>query len=203
MPPTLTSPLTGGTPSFSLTKGFVVTPPDLCTHSLRNVVSTLPASLRAPGAQPRFVVITSNGCTASGHEALPLAVLPVYKYMLPGPHADKLGAERVLAHMRGAPWAGEDVVKEKVLPEGWQRAEGMVGEGEVRRVVAIRPALLTDGACKADEPPKKGRAPYRVSAGRDLDGAYTVSRRDTAHFIVEELLKNWEKYEGEAVAIAY
>ena len=192
-----------------MTRGFVFDPPDLVTRSLINTFSTMPSELRAPESQPRFVVITSMGITAASHKALPLALKPLYGSMLSGPHNDKLGAERVLAHVRGLPWTAADAIKKEVLPDGWQdTAAGLPKEGEIRQVVIIRPALLTDGECKGDAAgaKKEGKgkgASYRTLKDGDFGDGYRVSRKDVAHFIVCDALPNWEKWEGSGVTLAY
>ncbi|CDO70327.1 hypothetical protein BN946_scf184843.g16 [Trametes cinnabarina] len=56
--------------------------------------------------------------------------------------------------------------------------------------------------CRGDEAERTGKAPYRAVAG-EIEGGYTVSRRDTAHFIVNGVLKDWEKWEGKGVVLVY
>ncbi|KAI0636389.1 hypothetical protein C8Q77DRAFT_498323 [Trametes polyzona] len=191
----------GGVPNFHLTKGFVLTVADLCTRSLLNLFQSMPASLRIPTAQPRFLIVTSRGITHSSHATLPGPLKAFYGYALPSPHADKLGAERVLAYVMGVPWRDE-APRPEVLPGGWEKLPGLPAEGEIKRVHIVRPSLLTDGACKADEPQKNGKAAYRAVEG-EINGGYTVSRRDVAHFMVEDALPNWEKWEGKGVTLVY
>ncbi|CCM05132.1 uncharacterized protein FIBRA_07340 [Fibroporia radiculosa] len=188
----------GGTPSFSLTRGAVINPPNLCTKCLLTVLSTMPASLREPAAQPRLVVVTSNGLTRSTHAALPILLKPMYGYLLDGPHADKLATERVLAHCAGRAWTDEEP-REGFLSADWQKQEGLPHPGELKHFAVIRPALLTDGASKAES---AQRPPYRVEEGM-LKQAYRVSRKDVAHFLVESLLPDWTQWEGKFVCIAY
>ncbi|KAI0658767.1 hypothetical protein C8Q70DRAFT_1045412 [Cubamyces menziesii] len=193
----------GGIPGFHLTKGLVLDPPDLCTRSLLNLFRTIPPALRTPATQPRFVVITSRGMTHHSHRTLPVALRAFYGMFLGSPHMDKLGAERVIAYCMGRPWStdSDGEIKENVLPPGWQKLDGLLAEGELKRVVIVRPALLTDGECRADDP-KKGKPAYKAVAGEE-EGGYTVSRRDTAHFIVEGALKNWDEWEGKGVCLVY
>lgn len=193
----------GGLPNFSLFHGFVLDPPDLCTRSLLNVLSTIPDSLRAAASQPRLIVITSMGMTAASRATLPFAIKPIYGSLLDSPHADKLGAERVLSHCSGQPWNEKDKVSAAVLPEGWASTSGLLGAGELQRFVVLRPALLTDGACRADKERKDGKAPYRALKNGDFGDGYRISRKDTAHFIVEDVLPNWSHWEGTAVTLAY
>ncbi|OSD08242.1 hypothetical protein PYCCODRAFT_1441226 [Trametes coccinea BRFM310] len=195
----------GGVPTFQLTKGFVLNPPDLCTRSLLNLFRTIPSLLRDPASQPRFIIVTSRGITPSSHKTLPFALKGFYGTFLAGPHADKLGAERVLAHVMGRPWdakTADGKVRETVLPTDWHALPGLPARGELKRVVIVRPALLTDGECHGDEAEKTGKAPYKAIAG-EIDGGYTVSRRDTAHFIVNGALKDWEKWQGKGVVLVY
>ncbi|KAI0351555.1 hypothetical protein OH77DRAFT_929980 [Trametes cingulata] len=193
----------GGTPSFSLTKGAIITPGDLCTRSLLNLFRSIPDALRAPPSQPRFIVVTSRGITRVSHDTLPCALKGFYSYALGGPHADKLGAERVLAHVMGVRWTQEEPLPQ-ILPPEWKALPGLPAEGGLKRVVIIRPSLLTSGACEADEAERKGKSKpaYKAVAG-EIEGGYTISRQDTAHFIVNGAVKEWEKWEGKGVCLVY
>ncbi|KAI0748743.1 hypothetical protein C8Q80DRAFT_1271101 [Daedaleopsis nitida] len=195
----------GGAPSFSFSKGITLDNPDVCTRSLLNLLSTMPDALRAPERQPRFVVITSMGITAEAHARLPFGLRTFYGTALSGPHVDKLGAERILAHCTGRAWAPADVVQKSVLSDGWEATPGLPGPAELKHVLIVRPALLTDGECRADkaEAAGKGKAAYRAAATEMSDG-YRVSRRDVAHFVVEDAVPNWSKWEGTGgVVLAY
>ncbi|KAM5546199.1 hypothetical protein V8D89_000325 [Ganoderma adspersum] len=193
-----------GLPTFSITRGFVFDPADLVTRSLLNTFSTMPAELRTPAdAQPCFIVITSIGIIAASHKALPLALKPLYGSMLSGLHNDKLGAEHVLAHVRGIPWMGPDQVKQEVLVDDWQDTPGLPAEGEIRQVVVIRPTLLTDRECRGDQDLKKGKGPYYMVKNGDFGDGYHVSRKDIVHFIVCDALPNWERWEGSGITVAY
>ncbi|OSX65658.1 hypothetical protein POSPLADRAFT_1179402 [Postia placenta MAD-698-R-SB12] len=183
----------GGTPNFSLVHGAVISPPNLVTQATLNLLSTIPAH-----ASTRVIAVSSNGLSRASHATLPLALKPLYGYLLRRPHADKLGVERVVAHCAGWQWTDEDPDKE-ILSEGWQDREGLLKAGELEHVVVVRPALLTDGPCRGDSVPD---APYRVSEG-NLKGSYRVSRSDVAHFMVNGLLPHWDEWEGKCVGIAY
>lgn len=92
---------------------------------------------------------------------------------------------------------GQPEPEEHILSEKWDETEGLPGKGELKRVVIVRPALLTDGECKEK---------YRLRSERDLavKGGYTVSRQDVAHFIAERLLgEEWDALEGKGVNVAY
>ncbi|THH13827.1 hypothetical protein EW146_g6438 [Bondarzewia mesenterica] len=182
----------GGTPSFHLTQGFVLNPPDLCSRSILNALSTVPKA----HPYPRIVAVTSTGLTPTAYATLPLAVRLLYIF-LKSAHEDKRGAERVLAYCMGV---NEPV--QKILPDGWEKTEGLAQRGELKSVVVVRPALLTDGDCRAD----KGGEEYRVRMEGDLavKGGYTVSRKDVAHLITERVLgEEWSKWEGKGISVAY
>ncbi|KAL1745411.1 hypothetical protein HDZ31DRAFT_36504 [Schizophyllum fasciatum] len=187
----------GGTPKFSLTKGFLIEPHNLVTQCLLNTLCTLPRG--AP--PPRIVAVSSSGLTKRGHAALPAVLKPVYSLALAVPHRDKLGVERVLAHCAGRAWdAAEGEPAVDIMGEGWRAREGLPAEGALAgRVLVVRPALLTDGACEAEK--GKGKAPYRVTES-EL-GGYTVSRRDVGHFIAKALLQEWDQYAGKIVNVGY
>ncbi|KAH8114162.1 hypothetical protein DFH11DRAFT_1596224 [Phellopilus nigrolimitatus] len=199
--------LPGGTPNFSITKGFYINPPDLCAHSMLNVLSVFP---RAASPQPRLVLISSTGLGRTAHAAVPFALKPLYGILLPGPHRDKLGMERAIAHAAGFAWPAADGEPDaEILPEGWQ---AHVGEGWLKSVLVVRPALLTDGVCKGDasaeacackgDAPAGAGVPYRVDS-EEMKGQYTVSRQDVAHFVAERALADWSEWEGKIVRIAY
>ncbi|KDQ61291.1 hypothetical protein JAAARDRAFT_124535 [Jaapia argillacea MUCL 33604] len=188
----------GTIPKFSLTKGVYQTPADLCTRSMLNVLSTAPKP-----SKTKFIALSSNGIGKSSHATLPLPLKPVYNILIATPHKDKLGLERVLAHVVGRPWVKADMGDEpsaEFLPSGWESTPGLPGAGELKEVVLLRPALFTDGECKGDS--VKGKEPYRVVEG-NLPGLWTVSRKDVAHFIVEGLLEDWKKWEGKIVTMGY
>lgn len=187
----------GGTPKFELTKGFTISPPNLVTQSLINVLSTLPASF----SPPKIITISSTGPTKLSHSGLPLLLKPLYAYALAGLHRDKLGAERVIAHCAG--WSLEEVkVKENILGEDDEWKERLPKPGTLTRVVVIRPTLFTDGDCKADKVARTdGKEPYRVKEG--CVRGYTISRKDVAHSMVEGILADWQKWEGKCVGISY
>ena len=108
----------------------------------------------------------------------------------------------MLAHCARLPWKTKDEPSAKILPDGWQSTPGLLGAGELRHLVIIRPAMLTDGECRGDAGPKDGKPPYRAKRDGEVSGVYTVSRKDVAHFIVCDLLPNWNGWEVSAVVVA-
>ncbi|KZP18279.1 hypothetical protein FIBSPDRAFT_863955 [Athelia psychrophila] len=176
-----------------------MTPPNLVTQSLLNALSTVPAQTPSP----KIITISSTGLTKSSHASLPLLLKPVYGSFLAAPHKDKVGAEKIVAHCAGWAWdpanadAGADI-----MGADWVDGEGGEGlpQGTLKDIVIVRPALLTDGDCKADTT-KKGTGAYKAREGEI--GGWTVSRKDVAHFLVEGVLGNWESNKGKCISIAY
>ncbi|KAJ7746829.1 hypothetical protein DFH07DRAFT_923958 [Mycena maculata] len=190
-----------GTPSFSILKGIVIDQPNLCAQSILNVLCTMPTYADAP--QPRIIVISSIGLTRTAHDALPHLIKPMYS-MLNGPHRDKIGMERVLAHCAGWTWnskadgePGADIVG-----EGWRERPGLPAPGTLKRVLVIRPALLTDGKCVADKVAASGKEKKTYRVSEEELGGYTISRKDTAHFVVDALAR-WDEFENKRVNVAY
>ncbi|KAJ7609567.1 hypothetical protein DFH06DRAFT_1376151 [Mycena polygramma] len=182
----------GGTKAtFSITKGVVLVPHDLVSSCMLNVFCTMPTHA---SPQLKFIIVSSSGLTPVGHAALPLVLKPLYA-MIDGPHKDKICMERVVAHCAGWGWDNkkDGVPETEILPDGWTRRDGLPALGSLKQVLVVRPALLTDGKCVADELEAKGKAkrPYRVSEN-EL-GAYTVSRKDIAHFMVTALAR-WDEF---------
>ncbi|KAE9395135.1 hypothetical protein BT96DRAFT_958583 [Gymnopus androsaceus JB14] len=163
----------GGVPSFQLTEGFVISPANLVTQSLLSTIIT----------------ISSTGLTRTAHDAahdaLSLPLKPLYGYFLAVPHKDKLGAERAIAYCAGWKWdTAVDALTEK---EDWPSA------GTLKGVLVIRPALLTDGDCRADS----SKNAYR--ANEEELGGWTILRKDVAHFAV---LNRWNEFSDKIVNVA-
>jgi len=187
----------GGNPSFKLLNhGFVIKPRNLCTQTLLNVICTVPDL----PTSPKFIAVTSLGITQDCHDHLPLALKPLYSFLLAGPHADKLGAERVLAHCSGHTWSDPEPRSDIMNgPSGnWSDRDHLPAKGTLKDLVIVRAAMLMDGECKGDE--KAGA--YRAST-QYLEGAYRVSRKDVAHFISTRVIQNWSEWNGKIANIAY
>ncbi|KAI6103401.1 amino acid permease-domain-containing protein [Pisolithus sp. B1] len=114
----------GGTPRFSISKGFVISPPNLVTQALLNCLETLPTPA------PKIIVISSTGLTRASHNNLPLLLKPLYGYLLRVPHKDKCGVEEVLAHCVGWPWEERDSPGPEILGPNWK--ERVPGDGQLK-----------------------------------------------------------------------
>jgi hypothetical protein len=177
--------------SVSLTKGFLIFPLDLCTTGFRNLITTMPDI----SPRPRIIAVTSNGLGKKQHALLGLPFKPLYSWGLRSPHADKMGVEHILTHLTNFGWTNDLQPSPEILEEGWEKT--LPSPGFLENVVIVRPAFLTDGECRADSKPNA----YRT--GEEVPSQYTVSRRDIGHFIAEDCLKNWEKWNGKRVTVAY
>ena len=113
--------------------------------------------------------------------------------------------ERVVSHCSGWKWDERDgELSDDIMGAGWREKEGLPAEGALKdRIVIVRPALLTNGESVVDKTKgKDAGVGYRTGEG-DLSGAYRISRKDVAHFLVEGVLKDWDKYKGKCLSIAY
>jgi len=209
----------GATPdmgSFKLTKGFVINPPNVTTKAILNVFCTMPDS--AP--RPKLIAVTSIGVTKDS--PIPFVYKPLYGYLLRGPHADKLGLERVLAHGSGRHWDDKEPRIELTTVDDikWQDRKGLPSSGSLEILVLRLPILVasaeksTPPACAQASPPpradnepetKKGdseeKPKYRVG-GPELSGTYTISREEAAHFIAETAMKDWDQFKGNAITVS-
>lgn len=166
------------------------------TQSLLNCLETLPTP------HPNIIAISAAGATRIGRKKVPFPLKLFYSYLLTVPHADKRGAEEVLAHCAGWEWKTEDSPGTEVLGGDWKASVDLPIPGTLKNVVVVRPAMLTDGTCRADTWESSSEGPYKVEA-EDLVGRWTVSRKDVAHFLVERVVRHWDEWEGKRVSIAY
>ncbi|KAJ7857889.1 hypothetical protein B0H13DRAFT_2076777 [Mycena leptocephala] len=157
----------GPTPQFSVRRGLYMDPPNLVTQCLLN------------RPQPKIITISSTGLSP-----LPTPPSrPAQAALQRRPHhpaKDKIGAERT----DGEPEA-------HILARGGHSDRASLRQ-LAQRVLIIRPALLTDGKCVADE----------LSVSEKELGGYTISRKDTAHFVVDALSR-WKEFGNKCVNVAY
>lgn len=213
----------GATPdmgSFKVTKGFTINPPNLTTKAILNVLCAMPDST----PKPKIIAITSIGVTKDS--PIPLVYKPLYGYLLRGPHIDKLGLERVLAHASGRKWEDKEPQDDITTVDGvkWQDRKGLPSSGSLE-VLVIRPPVYVESKQKSTPPPpatpagtsskpssaenepeaqKKDdeeKVKYRVG-GPELSGTYTISREEIAHFIAENAVKNWDQFKGKAITVS-
>lgn len=214
--------IVGATPdmsSFKLTKGFTINPPNITTKAILNILCTIPESI----PPPKVIAVTSTGVTKDS--PIPLVYRPLYGYLLRGPHADKLGLERILAHATGRKWDDKEPREDITTVEGvkWTDRDGLPTTGSVETLVLRLPMLVEQ---KQKGPPSKGKATaasqpsdaddqnqadankeeeekpkYRVG-GPELRGLYSISREEAGYFIAEDAVKNWDQYKGKAITVS-
>ena len=96
-------------------------------------------------------------------------------------------------HAANWTWPQEDPKELKeFLGPNWQKE--MKAPGYLTELVIIQPTLLVDG----DDKPAKGK--YKTTTG-EFKGAYSISRKEVAHFVVEGVLRNWGEWKGNVVKI--
>ncbi|CAG8736918.1 9921_t:CDS:2, partial [Acaulospora colombiana] len=177
----------GGTPTFHLLKGFEIQPPNITTHALSNLLQTIAAD-HGHHQMPKLVAITTTGATKASHDALPFSFKIFYSYALNQPHVDKLGMERLLQYAAGMEWKEGVEPAEEILPKGWE--QHYPPAGWLPQIVIVRPALLTDGEAK-----------QKYKASTDEFASYTISRKDTGHFIGQRVVSEWETWSGKIVNV--
>ena len=213
----------GATPdmsSFKLTKGFTINPPNITTKAVLNVLCTMPESI----PRPKFIAATSIGVTKDS--PIPLVYKPLYAYLLREPHFDKLGLERILAHVSGRKWDDREPRVEITTVDGvrWQDRKGLPSSGSVETLILRLPIFVEQKRKSAPTPPttqagatsqpssadnepdakkkdEEEKPKYRVG-GSELSGTYTIAREEVAHFIAETAVKNWDQFKGKAVTLS-
>jgi len=192
----------GAKPSVTL-KGIVMDNPTVvasCTHAL---LSAWPHSQTEGIEHTKLISITSTGLTKKAHKSLPWPLKCFHNIVLPVPHRDKRVTEHYLAYC-AAIYQSYECTPEEItslektgnFPPNWQ--EGLK-KGDWLNAVIVRPSLLTDGKSLCETEGAKA-----VRAGpEDLPSAWTISRKDVAWFIVNQVTKDWDAWKGKAVTVSY
>ena len=136
----------------------------------------------------KLIAVSSVGLMQGNYAKIPFLFKYLYGTVFHSLLSDKLGMERVVAHAANKPWTDEEPAA-GFLPDGWKSQ--LPQPGFLKDALIIRVAKLMNDECIADE---KGLDAYHVST-KELSGS-TISREDVGHFIVEQALKNWSKYNG-------
>ncbi|KAH8830501.1 hypothetical protein DL96DRAFT_1593195 [Flagelloscypha sp. PMI_526] len=157
----------------------------LCTQTYLNVVTTIPSNSTA---HLHLICVSSVGIGKKAHSALPYSLQPLY-YLLRRPFADKLGMERVAYHLGGMTWDEHDLGKpdSAIIGRKWQKK--LPQTGLYFKKWLLFGLLYTEANA------------YRASTD-ELSG-YTISRRDTGHFIAEMCAGGWDKWAGKVVNVVY
>ncbi|PPQ82534.1 hypothetical protein CVT25_007143 [Psilocybe cyanescens] len=185
-----------GAAKFHPTKGFLISPNNLVTQCLLNVLCEMPKT----ATLPKIITLSTSGVSRSSRTKVPFALKPLYGYLIKHALQDKLGMERIIYHCAGWKWNAEDgEPSEDIMGKDWKHRDALPSPGMLKNAMILRGALLNDGECRADSAGNK--QPYR--AGEGEVGGYSISRRDVAHFIFEAVTKHWEDYGNKQVSVAY
>ncbi|ELR03147.1 hypothetical protein VC83_08465 [Pseudogymnoascus destructans] len=157
----------GGAPKFSRFMVPSIDDPLVCSTSMEALLSAV-RTMRAP-TKPIVVAISATGISNFGRD-IPLAMVPLYHWLLAVPHADKKAMEVALS---------DDV----------SSASPAVGA-----FIGVRPSLLTDGTTKGVAGVKVGIE--SAEGFESLAVGYTVSREDVGNWIFEEVLKGQKGVKG-------
>lgn len=117
----------GGAPDFSQPLSPKFVGKTICQDTVRNILEVLREHKQEKKQKPILVAISSTGLTKE--RDIPLAIVPLYNWMLKIPHADK----RVMEGL---------IFEEVARPE----AEKVISD-----YVVIRPSFLTSGASQREK----------------------------------------------------
>jgi nucleoside-diphosphate-sugar epimerase len=151
------------------------------TNTILRALSELEAENKPsfPVNGPQMVLLSTTGISEKSRD-IPIAMLPLYRWMLHVPHEDKKKMEKLMHH----------------------------GEGKARNWVLIRPSFLVDGKSKGMEKIRvstetPGASPNEGEKQSVAIG-YTISREDVGLWIFEECVNaNGSKWKGKMVTLTY
>lgn len=158
--------------------------PTICEDGTRSILTALSQleaekNVEVTSGGPEFVLLSTTGISDKGRD-IPIAMMPMYHWMLSVPHKDKKAMEELMIH----------------------------GEGRSRKWVMIRPSFLWDGESKGLQKIRVSTETPGASPGqlkeREVAVGYVIHREDVGLWIVEECVKGGgEKWFGKMVTITY
>lgn len=153
----------GGVPQFTPNPlRPTIDDPAVCQDTTRAILDAVKS--KSPSTKkPIVVVISTTGISDHGRD-IPVAMIPLYHFMLPVPHKDKKEMERLLA------------------------AETKPGSSCIEGFVVVRPSLLTNGPAQGAKKIRVG-----VESLERLESpaiGYTISRADVGGWIFEAVLED-------------
>ena len=146
--------------------------PTICQDATSTVLKSLKAGLKPnsnSSKKPVFIVISTTGMSDYGRD-IPIAMIPLYHWLLPVPHADKKKMEEILAH------------------------EAQSAESSIAGFVVLRASLLTTGPELGVEKVRADTEQGGKVAKKAI--GYTISRNDVGNWIYEKLVAGHEKNEA-------
>jgi NAD(P)-dependent dehydrogenase (short-subunit alcohol dehydrogenase family) len=189
----------GGSPKLqmSLIKPVTLDNPNICTQAAEAILESLrhlsenaqpTVNSTSTGGKPVFVGISTTGISTRKRD-VPIAFLPLYRWLLAVPHDDKAEMERLVSE---AP----SVAMSSATPL-------------LQDFVVVRASLLTDGPPKGVDVIRAGweyaansssRAHVQATSPGPAVG-YTISRSDVGLWIMENLVKGTGEWNGRLVTI--
>lgn len=152
--------------------------PTICKDAITVILSAL-RSLPSLSQKPVIVALSTTGISSKARD-VPMAMLPLYHWLLAVPHKDKKEMEAVL------------------LAEMTKPAQ----ERAIENFVIVRPSLLTDGKRLGTD---KVRVGEEGGEGAKPAVGYTIGREDVGGWMFDEMVKGAgaKKYAGKMVSITY
>lgn len=164
-------------------QGFGFAPGDthICEDGTKHILAALSqieeeAKIQVSNGGPRLVLLSTTGISDKGRD-IPVAMIPLYHWMLSTPHVDKKKMEELVVRS-GRRWT---IIRPSFLGNG-------AGKGMKRiRISTELPSASAE---------------QQKAAGVAI--GYTIDREDVALWIVEECVKgDAAKWEGKAVTLTY
>jgi nucleoside-diphosphate-sugar epimerase len=156
----------------------------ICEDAANTILHAL-SELEAEGKSssltggPEMVLLSTTGISEKSRD-IPIAMIPLYRWMLHVPHEDKKNMEKLMHH----------------------------GEGKARNWVLVRPSFLVDGGSKGLEKIRVSTETPGASAKEQEKESvaigYTISREDVGLWIFEECVKaKGSKWNRKMVTLTY
>lgn len=128
-----------GNPKFHPIKGFVISPHNLVTQCLLNILCEMPKT----DPLPKVITLSTSGVSPSSRSQVPFLLNIFYGYLISQPLQDKLGMERVIYHCAGWNWNPKDgEPKEDIMGKGWQGRDGLPASGQLKNAMVDRKSVV-------------------------------------------------------------
>lgn len=157
---------------------FTGTDIHICEEGTRSILQALSElekeGVESPIGGPRIVLLSTTGISDKGRD-IPIAMIPLYHWMLSVPHEDKKKMEDVMVN----------------------------GEGKNRKWVLIRPSFLGDGEGKGLQNVRVS-AEIAGAKREEVAIGYAIRREDVGEWIVESCAKGRDgTWDGKIVTLTY
>lgn len=173
----------GGTPVFTPNPlRPSLDDPTICQDGIATILSALRAKTSARRSPKPFLAALSTTGISAQKRDVPLAMIPMYHWLLAVPHKDKKEMEALLQAETAKP-AGQRVIQD---------------------FLTVRPSFLTNGE-------RRGSGKLRVGKEDAAEAkpvvGYTISREDVGGWLFDEVVKGGnkgrEQWGGKMVTITY